>query len=367
MKDVTRDEGARFDVILVGAGFAGLYMSHRLREAGKTCRVFEAGDDVGGTWYWNRYPGARCDAESLAYSFSFSPELEAEWTWSERYAAQPEILRYLGHVADRFDLRRDIRFERRVETAHYDERANEWTVTTDAGDTAVAPVVVMATGCLSVPLVPEIPGLEDFEGPQHYTGAWPHEGVDFSGQRVGVIGTGSSAIQSIPVIAEQAAALTVFQRTPNFSVPAHNHPLDPGWVADFKKIYREHRRLHKLGLASGFGDLEIAPKEFEPLMTSALDPDDATFDAFCRLPPIAALSGPLDDDLSADELAGAWAEAATSTAARLSRKGFETAWLAVDEMYDGELLGNARRAVRPISSSVVAASRKSSSVAPSAL
>lgn len=282
MTEGTRDEGARFDAIIVGAGFAGLYMSHRLREAGKTCRVYEAGADVGGTWYWNRYPGARCDAESLAYSFSFSPELEDEWAWSERYAAQPEILRYLGHVADRFDLRRDIRFERRVETAHYDERANEWTVTTDAGDTAVAPVVVMATGCLSVPLVPEIPGLEDFEGPQYYTGAWPHEGVDFSGQRVGVIGTGSSAIQSIPVIAEQAAALTVFQRTPNFSVPAHNHPLDPGWVADFKKNYREHRRLHKLGLASGFGDLEIEPKEFEPLMTSALDPDDATFDAICE-------------------------------------------------------------------------------------
>ena len=165
---------------------------------------------------------------------------------------------------------------------HYDEGANEWTVTTDGGDTAVAPVVVMATGCLSVPLVPEIPGLEDFAGPEYYTGAWPHEGVDFSGQRVGVIGTGSSAIQSIPVIAEQAAALTVFQRTPNFSVPAHNHPLDPGWVAEFKKNYREHRRFHKLGLASGFGDLEIEPKEFEPLMNSALEPDDATFDAICE-------------------------------------------------------------------------------------
>ncbi|MCR9092857.1 MAG: NAD(P)/FAD-dependent oxidoreductase [bacterium] len=282
MAEAARDEGARFDAIVVGAGFAGLYMSHRLREAGRTCRVYEAGDDVGGTWYWNRYPGARCDAESLAYSFSFSPELENEWEWSERYATQPEILRYLGHVADRFDLRRDIRFERRVETAHYDEATREWTVSTDGGDVARASVVVMATGCLSVPLVPEIPGLADFGGPTIYTGAWPHEGVDFSGERVGVIGTGSSAIQSIPVIAEQADQLTVFQRTPNFSVPAHNHDLDPDWVAGFKGNYREHRRLHKLGLASGFGDLDIEPKEFEPLMTSALEPDDADFDAACE-------------------------------------------------------------------------------------
>ncbi|MGB0621270.1 MAG: flavin-containing monooxygenase [Myxococcota bacterium] len=282
MTEGTRDEGARFDAIIVGAGFAGIYMNHRLREAGKTCRVYEAGADVGGTWYWNRYPGARCDAESLAYSFSFSPELEREWEWSERYATQPEILRYLGHVADRFDLRRDIRFERRVETAHYDEAAREWTVTTDGGDSARASVVVMATGCLSVPLVPQIAGLDDFSRPHYYTGAWPHEGVDFSGQRVGVIGTGSSAIQSIPIIAEQADQLTVFQRTPNFSVPAHNHPLDPKWVAAFKENYREHRRLHRLGLASGFGDLDIEPKEFEPLLTSALAPDEAEFEKTCE-------------------------------------------------------------------------------------
>ncbi|MEM9176440.1 MAG: NAD(P)/FAD-dependent oxidoreductase [Myxococcota bacterium] len=282
MSESTKDDGARFDAIVVGAGFAGLYMSHRLREAGRTVRVYEAGDEVGGTWYWNRYPGARCDAESLAYSFSFSPELEAEWAWTERYATQPEILRYLGHVADRFDLRRDIRFERRVESARYDEAERHWSVTTDAGDAASAAVVVMATGCLSVPLVPEIEGLDDFERPLHYTGAWPHEGVDFSGQRVGVIGTGSSAIQSIPRIAEQAAALTVFQRTPNFSVPAHNHPLDPDWVARFKTHYREHRRLHQLGLASGFGDLAIEPTEFEPLMVSALDPEEAEFEATCE-------------------------------------------------------------------------------------
>ena len=271
MSEETVDTDARFDAIVVGAGFAGLYMCHRLREAGKTVRIYEAGDDVGGTWYWNRYPGARCDAESLVYSFSFSPELDAEWEWSERYSTQPEILRYLGHVADRFDLRRHIRFERRVETAHYDDASATWRVTTDGGDVAIAPIVVMATGCLSVPLVPEIDGLDDFDRPKYFTGAWPHEGVDFTGLSVGVIGTGSSAIQAIPVIAEQAAELTVFQRTANFSVPAHNRPLDPDFVAAFKRNYPEHRRLHSAGLASGFGDLAIEPKEFVPLLESALD------------------------------------------------------------------------------------------------
>jgi len=276
------DHDAEFDALIVGAGFAGLYMAHRLRAAGKTARVYEAGADVGGTWYWNRYPGARCDAESLAYSFSFSPELEMEWEWTERYSAQPEILRYLGHVADRFDLRRDIRFERRVETAHYDEDAREWRVTTDAGDSARAPVLVMATGCLSVPLIPDIEGLDDFGGPHYFTGLWPQEGVDFSGQRVGVIGTGSSAIQSIPLIASEADHLTVFQRTPNFAVPARNRDLDPEFAAAFKKNYREHRRLHRRGLRSGFGDLEVVPKEFEPLLTSALECDDERFDAVCE-------------------------------------------------------------------------------------
>ena len=242
------DRDAEFDALIVGAGFAGLYMAHRLRAAGKTARVYEAGTDVGGTWYWNRYPGARCDAESLAYSFSFSPELEMEWEWTERYSDQPEILRYLGHVADRFDLRRDIRFERRVETAHYDEHAREWRVTTDAGDSARAPVLVMATGCLSVPLIPDIEGLDDFGGPHYFTGLWPHEGVDFSGQRVGVIGTGSSAIQSIPLIASEADHLTVFQRTPNFAVPARNRDLDPEFAAAFKKNYREQIRQMEVGM-----------------------------------------------------------------------------------------------------------------------
>jgi cyclohexanone monooxygenase len=276
------DQDVRFDAIVVGAGFAGLYMLHRLREAGRTVRVYEAGRDVGGTWYWNRYPGARCDAESLAYSYSFSPELEREWSWTERYATQAEILRYAQHVADRFELKRDIRFDRRVETAHFDEAAGIWSVTTDAGDAARAPLLIMATGCLSVPLVPEIEGLETFARRRLQTGQWPHEPVDFTGERVGIVGTGSSAIQAIPEIAKQAAHLTVFQRTPNFSVPAHNRPLEREFEAAFKENYREHRRLHRLGLSSGFGDLGVEPKEFVPAAESALVPSDERWEAICE-------------------------------------------------------------------------------------
>jgi cyclohexanone monooxygenase len=269
-----RDDDARFDVVIVGAGFAGLYLLYRLRGMGLSARVYEQGDNVGGTWYWNRYPGARCDAESLAYSFSFSPELEQEWEWSERYATQPEILRYAEHVADRFDLRRDIRFERRVTAARFDERAGEWVVETEQGDRARGRFCIMATGCLSVPQRPDIPGLDDFQGALYQASRWPHEEVRFDGQRVGVIGTGSSGIQAIPVIARQAGHLWVFQRTPNFSVPACNAPLDPAWVAEFKKYYREHRELHKRGAGSGFGDLEIVPRERAPAAETAADLSD---------------------------------------------------------------------------------------------
>ncbi|MFK7894667.1 MAG: flavin-containing monooxygenase [Myxococcota bacterium] len=281
-QDLPVDADLHVDAIIVGAGFAGLYMLHRLRQAGRTARVYEAGSDVGGTWYWNRYPGARCDAESLAYSYSFSPELEKEWSWTERYATQPEILRYAQHVADRFDLKSDIRFERRVESAHFDEANNIWSVSTDRNDSARAPVLIMATGCLSVPIVPEIAGLDSFEGRRLQASAWPHEPVDFAGQRVGVIGTGSSAIQAIPEIAKQASHVTVFQRTPNFSVPAHNQDLDPEFEQGFKKNYPEHRRFHRLGLASGFGDLDVEPKEFVPATESALDPDDKAWEAICE-------------------------------------------------------------------------------------
>jgi cyclohexanone monooxygenase len=271
-------DATEVDAVIVGAGFAGLYMLHRLRGLGLTARVFEAGGDVGGTWYWNRYPGARCDAESLAYSYSFSPELEQEWEWTERYATQPEILRYARHVAERFDLRRDIRFDTRVTEAHFDAVRNRWRVATDRGDRVAARFCIMATGCLSVPHVPDIPGLDAFAGRVLQASLWPHEPVGFTGERVGVIGTGSSAVQAIPLIAKEARHLTVFQRTPNFSVPARNAPLDPAWVAEFKQHYRAHRRNHKLGLGSGFGELEPLPREHGPMAESGLTLTDAEVD-----------------------------------------------------------------------------------------
>jgi cyclohexanone monooxygenase len=230
------------DAIVVGAGFAGMYMLHRLRGLGLTARVYEAGKGVGGTWYWNRYPGARCDVESMDYSYSFSEELQQEWRWTERYAAQPEILRYANHVADRFDLRRDIQFETRVRSAVFDEASSRWTIETDRGDRVSARFCIMATGCLSEPQVPDFKGIETFEGKWYHTGQWPHEGVDFTGLRVGVIGTGSSAIQSIPIIAQQAAHLFVFQRTPNYSMPAQNAPLDPEYERSVKAHYADFRR-----------------------------------------------------------------------------------------------------------------------------
>jgi cation diffusion facilitator CzcD-associated flavoprotein CzcO len=221
MKDATG-----YDVVIVGAGFGGLYMLHRARGVGMSARVVEAGGGVGGTWYWNRYPGARCDVESLEYSYQFSDELQQEWRWSERYASQPEILDYLNHVADRFDLRRDIQLDTRVERASFDEVADTWLIGTDDGHEMRARFLIMATGCLSSTNTPDFAGLDSFIGPTFHTGRWPHEPVDFTGQRVGVIGTGSSGIQSIPVIAEQARELVVFQRTATYSVPAHNHPLE---------------------------------------------------------------------------------------------------------------------------------------------
>jgi len=232
-----------YDVVVVGAGFAGMYMLHRLRGLGMTARVYEQGSGVGGTWYWNRYPGARCDVESMQYSYSFSEELQQEWDWSERYAPQPEILAYANHVADRFNLRSDIQFDTRVERASFDERANRWTVATSDGKTVTAKFVVLATGCLSNARSPDIKGLDRFKGKVYHTGHWPHEPVDFTGQRVAVIGTGSSAIQAVPVIAEQAKHLTVFQRTANFSVPAHNGLLSPEQRDWFRKNYPEVRRF----------------------------------------------------------------------------------------------------------------------------
>ena len=232
-----------YDVIVVGAGFAGLYMLHRLRGLGFSARVYERGSGVGGTWYWNRYPGARCDVESMQYSYSFSEELQQEWDWSERYAPQAEILKYANHVADRFDLRRDIQFDTSVARAVFDEDEKSWSVTTSDGKTAQARFVVLATGCLSNARQPDIKGLESFKGPVYHTGNWPHEDVDFTGLRVGLIGTGSSGIQSTPVIAEQAKHLTVFQRTANFSIPARNAALSGEERDAFRDNYPEIRRF----------------------------------------------------------------------------------------------------------------------------
>lgn len=214
-----------FDAIVVGAGFAGLYMLHRLRQLGMSAKVFETGSGVGGTWFWNRYPGARCDVYSLEYCYSFDEQLQQEWVWSERYPAQAEILSYIEHVADRFDLRRDIQFNTRVDSAHYVEDGNYWQIETANGEVVTARFCIMASGALSASRRPDFDGLDDFSGKWYHTGQWPHHPVDFSGQRVAVIGTGSSGIQVTPVVAAQAEHLTVFQRTPNFSIPAWNHPL----------------------------------------------------------------------------------------------------------------------------------------------
>ena len=249
-----------FDAIVVGAGIAGLYMLHKLRGLGLAVRVLEAGSGIGGTWYWNRYPGARCDVESMEYSYQFSEDLQQEWEWSERYAAQPEILRYLQHVADRFELRPDIQLDTRVASAQFDESTNEWHIETDRGRFR-APYFILATGCLSSSHTPRIPGMESFGGRTFHTGRWPHEGVDFSGQRVGVIGTGSSGVQAIPLIAEEAAELTVFQRTATYAVPAHNHPLDPDYVRDVKSRYsafREASRKTHLGFGSDYPSADDA-------------------------------------------------------------------------------------------------------------
>jgi cyclohexanone monooxygenase len=240
------------DAVIVGAGFAGLYILYRLRGLGLHCVVIEAGGDVGGTWYWNRYPGARCDIESLEYSYQFSEELQRDWAWSERYASQPEILRYAGHVADRFDLRRDIRFNTQVLSARFDDATGRWLVGTADGAALSAKYVVMATGCLSVTNLPAIPGIEGFSGPIYHTGKWPHQGVDFTGRRVAVIGTGSSAIQSIPHIAAQASHLTVFQRTPNYSVPARNRKLEEEERAAFTFDIPGHRAANS-AMPFGFG------------------------------------------------------------------------------------------------------------------
>ena len=259
----------RSDVIIVGAGFSGMYMLHHLRKRGFRAQVIEAGGDVGGTWYWNRYPGARCDIESVAYSYSFDDAWQQEWRWKERYSVQSDILEYARAFAERFDLRRDIRFDTRITSARFDGERNEWSLATERGERFVATFCVMATGCLSVPKVPDLPGIDAFEGELYHTARWPHEKVSFVGKRTGIIGTGSSAIQSIPVIAAQAKQLTVFQRTPNFSIPAWQGPLTDEEDRRTKRDYAKYREMARDSICGDFAEenvlalLEATPEECE--------------------------------------------------------------------------------------------------------
>jgi len=245
MPDASHSLPHHLDVVIVGAGLAGLYAIHRLRKLGLKVRAYEAGSGIGGTWFWNRYPGARCDVESLEYSYSFDDALQQEWKWPERYGTQPEILKYINHVADRFDLRRDVQLNTRITSAVFDTKTNEWTVKTDTGEEIRARYCVMAAGNLSTPRVPDFKGLQGFKGKWYHSGLWPHEGVDFSGLRVGVIGTGSSGVQMIPLIAQQARHLTVFQRTANFSLPARNTPMPEDKERTHKAEYPARREAAK--------------------------------------------------------------------------------------------------------------------------
>jgi cation diffusion facilitator CzcD-associated flavoprotein CzcO len=282
-------ETGTYDALIIGAGFSGLYQLHCLRDRlGLSVRVLEAADGVGGTWYWNRYPGARCDSESHSYCYSFSDALWQEWEWTERYPEQPEIMRYLNHVADRFDLRRSISFGTRVTAARFDASTNRWHVTTEAGDRLSAQFLIAAVGCLSAANVPKIPGLDSFAGDWYHTGQWPHEGVDFAGKRVGLIGTGSTGIQAVPVIAETAAHLTVFQRTANYSVPARNVPL----TAEFKRYVKANaaairRTMH--GTTNGHpftisdrSVFDVTPQERQALYEAAWEKGGLQFRATFR-------------------------------------------------------------------------------------
>lgn len=264
-----------FDAVVVGAGFSGLYMLHRLREAGLSTQVYEAGSGVGGVWHWNRYPGARCDCESIYYCYTFSDELSQEWTWSSRYPGQPEILDYLNYVADKFDLRRDIQFNSRVKSAQYDEENLQWIIRLKDGSQVTAKYFISAVGCLSASNVPKFEGLEQFKGEWYHTGNWPHEPVDFKGKRVGLIGTGSSGVQAIPVIAEDADHLTIFQRTPQYSMPARNYPYDQEYIRNVKENYKEikEKMRHSFsGLPVNFLDrsaLDDSPEERQKVYEDA--------------------------------------------------------------------------------------------------
>jgi cyclohexanone monooxygenase len=284
---------ASHDVFIVGAGFAGMYLLHRMRGLGFSARVYDKAGGVGGTWYWNRYPGARCDIRSLDYSYSFDPELEQEWEWTEKFATQPEILKYANHVADRYNLRTDMQFNTAITSAIWDDSRKRWTIETDKGDVVDAQHFVLAVGTLSTPKLPEIPGIETYKGDTYQTSLWPHEGVDFTGKRVAVIGTGSSAIQSIPLIAAQAKQLTVFQRTPNFSMPAGNRALTKEEINEVKSDYRNYRIAQQ---TSFFGQ----PINFEQVPAFSVSHEDrvATFQGGWDRGDLVGLIGAYSDILT---------------------------------------------------------------------
>ncbi|KQX19944.1 cyclohexanone monooxygenase [Variovorax sp. Root434] len=265
----------RVDVVVVGAGFGGMYATYRFREMGFRVQGFEAGGDVGGVWYWNRYPGARVDLPSIDYSFSFSPEIEQEWTWSEQFAAQPELLKYINFVADRLDLRRHIQFKTRVTRAVWDEARKLWTVTTDRGDTYEATYCIMATGPLSIPKDPEIPGIDRFKGQLLRAAKWPHQPVDFAGKRVGVIGTGSTGIQIVQEVGKEAGELFVFQRTPSFTMPMRNEALEPDYVAEVKRNYASIRESARNSAVGGVRPqstrafFSVTPRQRQQLLEDA--------------------------------------------------------------------------------------------------
>lgn len=263
------------DILIVGAGFAGLYMLHKARQQGLTAQVLEAADGVGGTWLHNRYPGARVDIQSLEYSFSFDEALQQEWEWSERYASAPELLRYANHVADRFALRDGIALNTRVTAAHWDDSDHSWRVSSEQGGTWQARFMVMASGPISTPNTPDFPGLANFKGEVFHTARWPKTPVDFTGKRVAVIGTGSSGVQCIPLIAEAAGQLTVFQRTAAYAIPAHNGPLDRALEAVYKADY-PGIRARNLQMQGGFGSMQ--PPNMKSALAASPEEREAEFE-----------------------------------------------------------------------------------------
>ncbi len=314
MRETADTRPDSYDVIVIGAGFSGLYALYRLRALGLSVRVLERGDGVGGTWFWNRYPGTRCDTESVDYCYSFSDELLDEWQWTERYATQQEILRYLNYVADRFDLRRDIELGTEVTSAHYRDGDDCWTITSEAGDVLSARWCVMCVGCVSKLKDPDFPGLPDFQGDWYHTARWPDGGVDFDGRRVAVVGTGSTGIQLIPQVAGRAERLYVFQRTANYSMPAHNRQWDEAFLSNIRRHYAERRRFAEQSDAG-----VPLPAPSRATFDVAADERTQMYEAGWRRGGINALSSAFTDFLTNPEANGTAAEFARGKIRRMVR------------------------------------------------